>query len=210
MIISLIGMSNVGKSYWAKRLETEQGFQRFCCDELIEQQLHSILPLSKGELEGVALLASWMGMPFHEHYVDREAQYLSLEASVLESILDQLDPTQNVVIDTTGSVIYLLPMLLKRIKSSTILVYLQTHPQDLNEMIEQYFDHPKPVIWGNVFSKQEDETHEQALRRCYPVLLQHRASRYDELAHLSIPRQQLRTADYSTEQFLYEVLQHQQ
>ncbi len=197
MILSLVGMSNVGKSYWAKRLEEEQGFRRFSCDELIARKL------------SVDDLSGWMGMPFHNGFPAREAHYLSLETQVLSSILDQVDEAPNTVIDTTGSVVYLLKILIDRLKFSTRIIYLKAHESDLSEMVEQFFEHPKPVVWGDVFSTCADESHEQALRRCYPALLTHRASRYDAMAHVTIPRQRLRSNGYSTDQFLYDVLQYQ-
>lgn len=204
MIISLIGMSNVGKSFWSRRLQEEHMFQHICCDDLIAQ----ILQVSTKETAAVTDLASWMGMPHSEGFVERETQYLEAEARVLTHILDTVEVKQNVVIDTTGSVIYLAREVLDQLQNMSRVVYLQTADEDLNTMIETFFDCPKPVIWRDVFHRLVNEQEDQALRRCYPTLLKHRAERYQALAHISIPRHRLRDPHYSTDQFLYEVLQH--
>ena len=36
MIVSLVGFSGIGKSLLSRRLEEELGWQRVCCDEIIE------------------------------------------------------------------------------------------------------------------------------------------------------------------------------
>lgn len=198
MILSLIGMSNVGKSYWSKRLETEKGFQRFCCDDMIQERL------------GVDDLSAWMGMPYSADFTERENRYLEIEADVLAFIIDEIGRHDRVVIDTTGSVIYLDPEILNRLSTMSRVVYLRTTDQDLADMIETFFACPKPVVWGECYSCSVDEHPEQALRRCYPSLLDHRASRYHELAHVSVSRQRLRSPDYSIDDFLYDVSQHEQ
>lgn len=206
MILSLIGMSNAGKSYWAKRLETELGFERVCCDELIARRLREDLPRGAGE--DVDALATWMGMPYDPGYREREAVYLAAEEAVLERVLATVSKRHNVAIDTTGSVVYLSVDVLERLRRVSMTVYLSIADAQLAEMTEMFFSHPKPLVWGQVFTLHAGETHDDALRRCYPELLRWRQDRYESLADVAIPFQRRHDPAYSTENFLHDVLQH--
>jgi shikimate kinase len=185
MIVSLIGMSNVGKSHWAKRLEAEYGFTRFCCDDLIAKSLSASLPDWQGE--SVGDLAKWMGMPYEFGYAQREAAYLTCEESALRQILEYVLDHENVVIDTTGSVIYLPSPMLDRLKAVTSVVYFEAGEDQVVQMTERFFHEPKPLVWGQGFTLQFGETHEEALRRCYPDLLDWRHERYLAMAGKTIP-----------------------
>ena len=216
MIISLIGMSNAGKSYWSKRFEQEQGFRRICCDDLIAQELEKQQPgLNLSDMDA---LASWMGMPYEFGYKERETAYLAVEERVLEEVLANTPllfkegsgvVTSHVVIDTTGSVIYLPDALLDRLRRVSTIVHLSTPDERLTEMTKLFFSHPKPLVWDQVFSLRSDESHEAALRRCYPELLAWRRSQYEALADVTIPYEKRHAHAYSTDDFLYDVLQHQ-
>jgi dephospho-CoA kinase len=59
MILGLIGMSGVGKSYWADRLEAA-GFDCFHCDDLIAQKLRPGFDVACGSVYD---LGRWMGFP---------------------------------------------------------------------------------------------------------------------------------------------------
>lgn len=203
MILSLIGMSNAGKSHWAKRLEAQQGFVRFCCDDLIAPELQTRYPHRR--LEDVDDLAAWMGMPHDPGYREREAAYLEAEQSVLESVLASTPllfkegmgvVTSDIVIDTTGSVIYLPNDLLDRLRRLSTVVHLSTSDAHLAQMTEAFFSNPKPLVWGS--------------HRSYPELLAWREKRYHALAQVTIPYEKRRHGSYSTDDFLHDVLQHQQ
>lgn len=205
MILSLIGMSNAGKSYWAKRLEVEQGYTRFCCDDLIARELQVRYPHSR--LTNVDDLAIWMGMPYEVEYREREAAYLQAEETVLEEILENVE-SESAVIDTTGSVIYLPDHLLDRLRHISTVVYLSTSDDHLTQMIETFFSNPKPLVWGQVWNLESGESHEASLMRCYPELLRWRRTRYEALADVTVAHERRRDLTYSTEDFLHDVLQH--
>jgi shikimate kinase len=175
MILSLIGMSNVGKTHWSRKLEA-LGFVRYGCDDEIERVL------------GVDDLAAWMGFPDSPTYRAREKEYLDAEVSVMRSVLDRLDGIAvDVVIDTTGSVVYLGDGLLDELRARTKIVYLRASDGAVAAMAEKYFACPKPVVWGDAFIPSTDEARDETLRRCYPALLAWRDERYARLAHLTIP-----------------------
>jgi shikimate kinase len=192
MIISLIGMSNVGKSYWAHKLQVEQGFHRICCDDLIAEKLSELLP--DLDVHDMGAFAAWMGMPYEFGYEEREAVYLSIEKAVVEKTVAPLFVkegmgvvTSDLVIDTTGSMIYLPESLLQRLREVSTVVYLATTDEQMQEMTEKFFAHPKPLVWGRAFNRLVGEDEEQALRRCYPELLRWRQERYHAHADLTIP-----------------------
>ena len=202
MIVSLIGMSNCGKSYWSKKLEGEHGFTRLCCDDMIADQLSDVLP--DVQIQDMDAFAAWMGMPHEFGYAEREAAYLAGEQGALQNIIESIDESKDVVIDTTGSVIYLPETLLRKLRSVSTIIYLQTTGAQVKEMTEKFFQEPKPLVWGEGFSLNEDETHEQALRRCYPELLSWRQERYEQLADMTIEYKQSHSPEFS----IYDVLQH--
>ena len=125
MRLSLIGMSGAGKSYWAKRMQS-QGYRSIICDNLIAEQLGPLISSSEKSTLG---LAAWMGKPDQPGYKEAQAKYLELETKVVTQICDELEQSSEsddkVIIDTTGSLIYLEPQLIKRIKTLSFLVYLR-------------------------------------------------------------------------------------
>ncbi len=199
MIISLIGMSNCGKSHWSKKLESEQGYMRLCCDDIIASQLSDLLP--DVEITDMEAFAAWMGMPYEFGYQEREAAYLSAEEAALFKVMDQARG-ENVVIDTTGSVIYLSEKALRILKEISTVVYLEATDDQLVEMTELFFKNPKPLVWGDGFSKDQSDSNEQALRRGYPDLLIHRSAQYLNLADKRVSYKRHRDPTLTTQAFL--------
>jgi Shikimate kinase len=123
--LALIGMSGAGKSYWSKKME-EKGYRWYHCDEMIAEKLGFVLP---GEGKTTLKLAKWMGQPFSDGYIEAEKLYLELEEAVIKSICEELEkPTEKnspVVVDTTGSLIYIQKKLLNRLRALTKIVYLK-------------------------------------------------------------------------------------
>ena len=189
MVITLVGLSGSGKSYLAQRLAKEKGFTYIGCDDLIAQKLAS--GLTTGKLDSVNDVAQWMGEPYQENYKQREAQYLELEAEVVKEVIEQLGSDgwgleNDIVVDTTGSVIYLDDKLLSEIKKRSRIIYLSIPKNEYQMMFEQYFADPKPVIWGSSYTPLESEDPEETLKRCYPKLIEWRASKYLEFAEMTM------------------------
>ncbi len=206
MKISLIGMSNSGKTHWSTKLlqELEKiGFVRFCCDDLIEQKLDRELK-SLG-YSGINDVARWMGQPYEKKYKTNSRKYLRLEKEAMEEILNFLEEqtkVKNVVIDTTGSVIYLESELIDRLKKITKIVYLDTPDSVQKQMYKNYIKNPKPVIWGNSFKKLNGESNFEALSRCYPELLKFRTKKYKKFADVAIDYYMVRRPNFSVKEFL--------
>ena len=180
--LALIGMSGAGKSYWSKKME-EKGYRSYNCDEMIAERLGSELPrIGNSTLK----LAKWMGQPFSEGYIEAEKLYLELEEAVVEHICDELEQANDintpVVVDTTGSLIYLQKKLLNRLRALTKMVHLRLPEEKHEQLFENFINDPKPVIWEGKFKPRKGETPKNALRRCYKELLLYRNERYSLIA----------------------------
>ncbi|MCL4365911.1 hypothetical protein M1437_01660 [Patescibacteria group bacterium] len=202
MKFSLIGMSSSGKSYWSKKFKSK-GFKRFCCDDLIEKKLGC--ELKTLGYSGIKDVGKWMGQPFDSQYPRTSKQYLAFEKESLSEILadvEKLDPNQDVVIDATGSLIYLQNSILNKLAKITRVIYLQIPDSFREKMYKIYLKHPKPVIWGNSFKKLKGETDMEALARCYPKLLAFRAKRYEKLADITLDYRLISDRDLTIDKFI--------
>jgi shikimate kinase len=202
--LALIGMSGAGKTFWTKRL-TETGHQSFSCDDGIERRLHS--RLSAGGYSGINGVADWMGWPDSPTYQEHEAEYLAQEIAVLDEVLGNLerDPARELILDTTGSIIYTGTNLLWRLRRQMTVVYLAASAEEQDLLIERYLTDPKPVLWRGAFQPRPAETAQQTVARCYPILMAARRRSYEALAHCIIPVAELRHAPPDADSFLEKV-----
>lgn len=203
MRISLIGMSGAGKTYWSKKLE-KSGFKRYSADDLIAEKLEK--ELSKLEYQGVKGVAKWMGQPFEPQYKKAQETYLALEEEAMETIFALIEATlhtsQNIVVDTTGSLIYLRKDILSELAKLTKIIYFKIPKEVEREMYKLYIKDPKPVIWGDMFMCKKGEGNMQALSRCYPKLLNYRAAQYQKLAHLTFDYSLLKSPSFTAKKLL--------
>jgi len=201
--LMLVGMSNVGKSFWSGRLASEAGFDRVNLDDLIERELGVALH-DAGYSGGIADMARWMGQPYDPQFAANQQTYLDLETKMLRQTLDRIanPPLQgNLVVDTTGSVVHTDEAIRKEMVKHSTVVYLEATPAMQRKMFEMYIAEPKPVVWGDIYTQKEGETEDQALARSYPELLARRSVLYQQIAHVTIPHEvALALAD--TDEFL--------
>ena len=203
-VLALIGMSNIGKSHWAKRL-SQVGYLRHTVDDMIAAKF------SDQNISDVNHLAKWLGQPWSEGYSEREEVYLDLENQcVLEAIelAQAAGPEENVVIDTTGSMFYTPQSTIDKLTDTAKIVYLMA-PQHLQRrMLQKYIDEPKPVIWGSLFNQKSSETRGQALARCYLELLNWRTKTYEKYAEVTIDYDERFQKNYTTQDFLRQIGHH--
>ena len=202
LILSLIGMSNVGKSYWSSHLAKEAGFKVIDCDRLIAKKIGADL----GDFQTSASMANWLGQPEDPQYTRNQQKYLDLEIEIMTDIISQLESDAlegNTVIDTTGSIIHTNIELCRRLGILSTVVYLEAKPDLYPQMLRRFLERRKPVIWGNSFKRKHDESSEKALERCYPILLQTRGVLYAEMSHVVMPgikeRPTLNASDFLNE-----------
>jgi shikimate kinase len=190
--VALVGMSGAGKTFWAKRLAAG-GRPSIGCDDRIEERLKS--RLAAGGYAGINGVAAWMGWPDSETYAQREADYLAEEISVLDQVLSQLerDRYRELILDTTGSVIYSGNDILMRLRRQMTVVYLAASAQEQQLLIERYLTDPKPVLWRGAFQSKKGEAPRETVARCYPALIAARRQSYEALAHCVVPVADLQT-----------------
>ena len=186
-VLCFVGMSNIGKSFWSKRVSAETGCARIDCDTLIEKKLAA--ELAAGSYRGLQGVAKWMGFPFDPQYAQNSHRYISYEQEVMREALDRLHvhTDSRFVVDTTGSVIYLGEAILAELRTTTRIVYLEASEDHIKALFRRYIAHPKPVIWHDQYVPEAGETPQQTLKRCYPALLRDRARLYRDIAHVTIP-----------------------
>jgi len=199
MIISLIGMSGTGKSHWTKKLSQEYDFQRFSCDDLIEQKI------AQNVSSNNKVLKNWMCLPGTENFAETQKTYMSLENQMMREILDEvaLNPDEDIIIDTTGSVIYCESDILKKIKSLTKVVYLGNCQKNIELNVTRFMQNPCPlIIWAGLYQPLPNENYEQSLERCYRDLFKSRLEHYNNLSDFQISYDIHRSPEFDAKQFL--------
>jgi shikimate kinase len=191
--LALVGMSGTGKTFWSNRL-AQTGTRIFCCDDHIEHRLRSRLAASGHA--GINGVAAWMGWPDSPHYAQREAEYLTEEIAALDEVLSNVDrnPASELILDTTGSVIYAGNNILLRLRRHMKVIYFAASAEEQQLLIERYLNDPKPVLWRGAFQAKAGETPRETVARCYPTLIAARRQSYEALAHCTIPMTELRDA----------------
>jgi hypothetical protein len=148
-----------------------------------------------------------MGWPDSPSYAQREAEYLAQEITTLDEVLTDLERNRSreLILDTTGSVIYTGNNLLLRLRRQMTVVYLAASPAEQQLLIERYLTDPKPVLWRGAFQPKKGETPRATVARCYPTLIAARRQSYEALAHCSVPVAELRDATLDAAAFLARV-----
>lgn len=191
--IIILGMSGSGKTHWSKLLSKRYGYPHVEFDELIGKspELADFIRGIPGK-DAAEKMANHFGMPWSEGFQAKEEAYLMIEKKVMSRKLPR-----GSIFDLTGSCIYH-PDSLKSISSTGLVICLETSQEKKLEMLDTFIRHPKPVCWKGLFEKRKNETNEQALSRCYPILLAHRAKLYaqftDVALHYSVHRN-MKSAD---------------
>ena len=189
--IAFIGMSNTGKSFRSNQLHNSKNFEYVHVDDEIEKELG---------LQSMKEMAEWMGYPFDARYEKRGLEYLQLEAK--HTVQKNISPNKKFVLDTTGSVIYLDSEIHEYLQKNFLCVSFDIQIEKVEEMKTLFFKEPKSVYWGDSFSQKKNEDNIDALKRCYPQLLEDRKKKYRELADVIIPGEISQYEGLSIDRFL--------
>ena len=179
--LSLVGMSNVGKSYRAKILSKEMSFYWYDVDAEIQKALG---------FTTMEEISEWMGYPTSNGYAEREQRYLALENEITAKTSPETNG-KNLILDTTGSVVHLPSQTLQKLRNTTLVVHIEAGEERVADMVEKFFREPKPVTWCEFFFQQPGESVEESLRHSYPALLKERFKKYRELGHIHIPAEEV-------------------
>jgi len=195
-----VSARHFGPSDWR-----QAGHRTICCDDRIEQRLRS--RLESGGYAGIHGVASWMGWPDNSTYAEREADYLAEEIATLDEVLTDLErnPSSELILDTTGSVIYTGNNLLRRLRRQMSIVYLVASAEEQQLLMQRYLGDPKPVFvaWRVSAEKGRDTA-----RNSRPLLSHaHRRtpSSYEALAHCTLAVAEFRDASSDPAVFLSKV-----
>jgi shikimate kinase len=202
VIIGLIGMSGAGKSSWASKLAAA-GFTWLHCDELIADRLRASFAIGARSVHD---LGNWMGFPYDARYAEREAIYLASETEVLGTIAEDIAQSRytstNLIIDLTGSAIYVDREILNRIRQFATIVYLAVSPKRHDQMVQDYITNPRPLVWNGFYRPLPHEDPAAALARCYPHLLADRERQYAEISDIKLDDALHRSAEFDVGAFL--------
>lgn len=189
LVITMLGMSNVGKSFWSRRF-ARYGFSRIGMDDIIMDVLYETGTLTE---KTDAALALWLGMPDEERFAGRQKILLAYEAALARKIAEKIEQgsANNTVIDPGGSIIYVPQETQNRLKAKSLVVYIEATDAMKKEMFEKFIQHPKALIWGDTYIPKEYETRTETLARCYPLLLESRVALYRKMADITLPHIQL-------------------
>lgn len=200
--IILVGMSNLGKSFWAPKL-VPFGYKLVSIDTLILERLRPLLE-DLGYTVDMDGMAEWMGQPFDERYLRNSALYLKYERREMWRVVYSIALDEKIVVDTTGSVIYTGRFLLWTLRLLSNMVLLDAPEGHEEVLYQQYLKERKPVYWGDkTYTPLQNEEPMAALARCYPRLLATRERRYYRLAHRRLPYSVIRKPDFTEKDFLY-------
>ncbi len=180
--IILIGMSGSGKTHWSKLLSEKHGFNLVEFDNLIgdSAELADLIKDIPGR-DPAEKMGNYFGMPWTEGYKAKETTFLSIERRFMAATYPN-----GSVLDLTGSCIYH-PDQMWAISRTGLVIYLETSPEKQRDIFETFKKNPKPIIWGGLFKRNDGETNEKALERCYPLLLNHRSGLYASAADVVLP-----------------------
>ncbi len=173
--IALVGMSNIGKSYTGIRLAKAYGFELIEVDKIIRDIL------GHGSMED---FAAWQGQPYSDGYRDREIESIALETRATSEAVKY--EGGNVVLDTTGSVIYTNKDILDLLINGWFIIHISASDAAVERLKDQYFKHPKPLVWNGHYQRKSNQTPDEAILTSYPILLASRAKAYTELADTTI------------------------
>ncbi len=187
MKIAFIGMSGCGKTYWSSKIH-KLGYSLIGCDAQIGKKLSGeMAELTRSS--GTEDVSRWMGQPFESQYAKHSRMYLYYENEVMQEVISFVEHSSdvaNIVVDTTGSLVYVKKSILQKLKKQLTFVYLKSPQSRIKTMIQQYFDDPKPIIWGDFYVKNSVESNIESIKRCYPSMLEYRSRIYESLADVTL------------------------
>lgn len=183
--IIFIGMSGAGKSYWTRILSNEYKYKLIDFDDIIGRspELYNLIASYDGH-DTVTKVGNFLGKPWEPEFAVKEKKYLEIEKRAMAK-----SNVSGCILDLSGSAIYH-PQELAKIKKTGLTIYLQSSESDKRAMFNNYINNPKPVCWGGLFNKETFESNEIALEKCYQILLDDRAKKYEEFSDITLARQE--------------------
>lgn len=183
MVITLIGMSTVGKSYWSAKF-VEAGFERLDLDEMIKKRFEDYV----GSPQTYLSMGKWLGFPDDEGFDEREQKLKQIEAEVLCDVTLMLKnrDKKRLIIDTGGSLVYAPPQYWQNFKQFVKVIYLKMDKKQYQGRIDLYLQEPRFMLWNNQFKSRVGESRYESYLRCYANLLGEREQFYEKYADFEL------------------------
>lgn len=176
--LAFVGMSNIGKSFTAKRLAEHYDMNLVEVDKIIWEYLG---------FDSMEDFADWQGHPYEEGYQERENELIEMEAKATIKGMETFETKD--ILDTTGSVIYIDPAIRRQLKEQYFVVHIKAETSDLERLKWDYFDNPKPLIWARQYREKPGLSDRENIFECYPKLLMSRAKDYAAMADATLTSQ---------------------
>lgn len=194
--VAFIGMSNIGKSFRSTQISELKNYGRYEVDAVMGQAMG---------ISDMNTFAGWLSFPYSSGFAERQSYYLEKEKEMTLAVASQQE--NSLLLDTTGSLIYLDQDVWTYLQKNFLVVMLDAAESMIHQMTTLYFQRPKPLIWGDIYTQKEGESEEEALKRCYPELLKYRRKKYFELSDIVIPGEISANENISPERF-WEILRN--
>jgi len=166
-VITLMGMSGVGKTYLSMIMD-QNGWKHHSCDlEIGTKYLGADIEKTLGventiKAEDLSLLSEYVGrlgaiekggLPFDE-FKRRQDEYFDAECSALRELKKVVaqaheDGFQNVVHDSTGSLCEVDDeTLIESIDENSLIVYIKASEEEEREVLKRAQEYPKPLFYS--------------------------------------------------------------
>ncbi len=206
-VITLIGMSGVGKSHLSAKL-AQWGWHNYSCDYLIgTKYLKRLIPEGRDRTaEDIAWLSDFVGCLGNgdlggislTEFKLRQRLYYNAECDVIDDAVAAIEAEQgNIVIDSSGSLCEVEDAsLLEALGRKSVFVYLKVRQEGHGEILERASSAPKPLYFPPAFLAERlaayyekfdligvDEVDpDEFLRWIFPHLFEARLPKYRALA----------------------------
>jgi GTPase SAR1 family protein len=166
-VITLMGMSGVGKTYLSI-LMSKNGWHHYSCDfeigtkylgQEIEETLGEPNSVTADDLSQLSRYVSRLGNPEegglpYDEFKRRQQKYLEAECrslNELKNIVKQAhaEGIQNVINDSTGSLCEIDDeVLLDNIDENSLIVYIKANAEQEQEVLKRAQEYPKPLFYS--------------------------------------------------------------
>ena len=227
--VTLIGMSGVGKTHNACKLE-ELGWRNYSGDYVIGSKFlkHELESLESFSPDNIEILFDYLGRPGNpdqggfplQKFRRRQKTYYYAECLSLDLVEQEIEDTdKNFVHDSTGSLCEIRDEeLMEQVGQQTLFVYLKASEEIEKTVLQRAFDEPKPLYFPkdflmervNEFVKEqgansiEDINPDDFSRWVFPKLFESRKPKYQKLADMygvTIPAKEFENLQ-SSEEFI--------
>ena len=211
-VITLMGMSGVGKTYLSLIL-AEQGWFHYSCDlEIGTKYLGTEIEQTLGEknhivAENLSQLSRYVGQLGEgglslAEFKRRQQQYMKAECQSLHDLQDVVrgavvDGAINIVNDSTGSFCEIdNDTLLDSVDENSLIVYIKANADEEKEVLKRAQDYPKPMFFApekfdtwlaqyaveKSVSSTDEFDGDDFARWVFPKLFENRLPKYQDIA----------------------------